>query len=169
MVVLCLNHHMIHSVDQLDAEVLTAEPMPTAIERIVLALISLGLFIEEAGQSVLSLGRESVTDGAGARRERARLATAPRNAMTTDTLTIAHRVWAEPQAPRGSHRKSRANARESGSKGLKSSSDRKMTTNREPEYVLFFDTETTMDCLQNLDIWLLAPLPRRRRWPPLHR
>ena len=51
VVVLCLNHHAVHSIDQLDAGVLTAEPMPTAIERIVLALQSVGLFFEEMAKA----------------------------------------------------------------------------------------------------------------------
>jgi hypothetical protein len=70
--------------------------------------------------------------------------------MNDDVLTIAHRVWAEPQAPIGSRRKSRAKSRPQGTKESSRGARKRTDRRSEPAYVLFFDTETTIDYRQNL-------------------
>lgn len=72
--------------------------------------------------------------------------------MTDDVLPIAHRVWAEPQRPRGSTRKPRTKKVTSavGGDGATRRPAKSRGARREPDYVLFLDTETTTDHLQNL-------------------
>jgi hypothetical protein len=70
--------------------------------------------------------------------------------VTDETLPIAHRVWAEPMSPRGSQRKSRAKRGRIRQKDSPSRNHRRTSTIEEPRYVVFFDTETSTDHLQNL-------------------
>lgn len=71
--------------------------------------------------------------------------------MSDEVLPIAHRVWAVPLRPRGSTRKSRAKPRlKSGDAPTPSAKTRKRRVPKEPNHVLFFDTETTVDHLQKL-------------------
>jgi hypothetical protein len=76
-----------------------------------------------------------------------------------DVLPIAHRVWAEPQGSKGSIRKSRSNKIGASSSTARSGAKpTRRRTVKEPDYVLFFDTETTTDHLQNLTfgVWQLC-------------
>lgn len=63
--------------------------------------------------------------------------------MIRDVLTIAHRVWAVPKAPRKRLKRSTG-----GTPRRRASSARRKTP--EPKYVLVFDTETTPDQCQAL-------------------
>lgn len=72
--------------------------------------------------------------------------------MTVDVLPIAHRVWTEPQRLSGSTRKSRSKKATSlaSAERVAPKPVRRRETLKEPDFVLLFDTETTVDHLQNL-------------------
>ena len=78
------------------------------------------------------------------------MACPPGYAMSTDTLPIAHRVWAEPQQSSKRKRKSRAKVPKNRTSTPRSPSASRAIAVTKPSSVLFLDTETTVDTTQSL-------------------